>query len=151
MAFQYKILQNVFSLNKKLFLFNKVDSPLCSFCNREDETLTHLFYSCPSTSNLWKKLQNALSNILQLPNLTTQSTIFGFIDINKEYYVVINHLLLIFKLYIYKDRNYKKLNLLTLKRKIVKIHNIEKDIAQKNTNKYKWFKEKWKACEKVVF
>ena len=150
-AFQYKILHNVLFLNKQLFLFNKVTSPLCPICNKEDETPTHLFFTCSFTTSLWKQLQNALLNILVLPNLTPQSAIFGFLNIEKEHYLVINHLLLIFKLYIYKDRNCKRLNLQSLKRKIVKIYNIEKGIAQKNTNKQKKFDEKWKAFEQIVF
>ena len=32
----------------------------------------------------------------------------------------------------------------------MKIYNIEKDIAQKNTNKQKKFDEKWKAFEQIV-
>ena len=136
-AFQYKILHNVLFLNKQLFLFNKVTSPLCSICNNEDETPTNLFFTCSFTNSLRKQLQNALLNILVLSNLTPQSAIFGFSNIEKEHYLVINHLLLIFKLYIYKDRNCKRLNLQSLKRKIVKVYNIEKDIAQKNTNKRK--------------
>ena len=33
----------------------------------------------------------------------------------------------------------------------MKIYNIEKDIAQKNTNKQRKFDEKWKAFEQIVF
>ena len=35
--FQYKILNNVLYLNEKLFKFKIVSSPLCSFCNSENE------------------------------------------------------------------------------------------------------------------
>ena len=41
--FQYKILHNVLFLNKQLFLFNKTLSPLCSFCNTDDETVIQIF------------------------------------------------------------------------------------------------------------
>ena len=82
-AFQYKILHNVLFLNKQLFLFNKVTSPLCSICNNEDETPTNLFFTCSFTNSLWKQLQNALLNILVLSNLTPQSAIFGFSNIEK--------------------------------------------------------------------
>ena len=77
-AFQYKILHNVLFLNKQLFLFNKVTSPLCSICNKEDEIPTHLFFTCSFTTSLWKQLQNALLNILVLPNLTPQSAFLNF-------------------------------------------------------------------------
>ena len=44
--FQYEILNNVLYLNEKRFRFKIVSSPLCSFCNSENETPIHLFYSC---------------------------------------------------------------------------------------------------------
>ena len=36
--FQYKILNHILFVNKMLFKFRKVESPLCSFCKAEDET-----------------------------------------------------------------------------------------------------------------
>ena len=51
--FQYKILNNMLYLNEKLFKFEIIVSPLCSFCNFEDETPIHLFYSCNQTNSLW--------------------------------------------------------------------------------------------------
>ena len=38
--FQYKLLNNIILL----FRFRKVDSPLCSYCNNEEETPLHLFH-----------------------------------------------------------------------------------------------------------
>ena len=55
--FQYKLLNNVLYLNNMLFRFKKVDSPLCSYCNEEEETLLHLFHSCLKTKQLWNKLR----------------------------------------------------------------------------------------------
>ena len=42
--FRYKISHNVLYLNKKLFQFNKIGSPECSFCKCEEEATIHLFY-----------------------------------------------------------------------------------------------------------
>ena len=39
--FQYKLLNNVLYLNNMLFRFKKVHSPLCSYCNEEEETPLH--------------------------------------------------------------------------------------------------------------
>ena len=39
--FQYKILNNAFYLNKRLFRSKLVESPLCSLCGVEDETVAH--------------------------------------------------------------------------------------------------------------
>ena len=43
--FQYKLLNNVLYLNNVFFRFKKVDSPFCSYCNKE-KTPLHLFHSC---------------------------------------------------------------------------------------------------------
>ena len=47
--FQYKILNNILFLNKLLFKFEKLQSPLSSFCNSADETPLHIFYTCINT------------------------------------------------------------------------------------------------------
>ena len=44
--FQYKILNVIIFTNKKLHRFKMVDSPLCAFCNSEEESLEHLLYFC---------------------------------------------------------------------------------------------------------
>ena len=53
---QYKILHNVLYLNKKLFEFNKINSPECSFCKCEEETTIHLFHICKKAQALWTQL-----------------------------------------------------------------------------------------------
>ena len=42
-SFQYKILNNILYLNKKLHIVGIKSSPLCSFCNLYDETPFHIF------------------------------------------------------------------------------------------------------------
>ena len=54
--FQYKILHNILFLNKKLYLVGITKSPLCSYCNTNDETPIHLFCECNSTKYLWLQL-----------------------------------------------------------------------------------------------
>ena len=44
--FQYKILNNLLYLNKKLFRVAKVQPPLCFFCKSSDETAVLLFSRC---------------------------------------------------------------------------------------------------------
>ena len=45
-SFQYKILNSVLFLNKKLHTFGIKPSPLFSFCNLYDQTPYHIFYEC---------------------------------------------------------------------------------------------------------
>ena len=51
-CFHYKIINNVFYLNKKLFQFDKTQSLLCSFCHTEAETTIHIFHKYSLTKIL---------------------------------------------------------------------------------------------------
>ena len=55
-----------------------------------------------------KKLQSALLSILELPDLALQSAILGLSELNHQYYLILNQLLLIFKFDVYKARDGKK-------------------------------------------
>ena len=65
-----------------LFRFKKVDSSLCSYCNKEQETLLHLFHSCLKTKQLWNKLRQYLSKFTNISHSTPQSSIPGIFDNN---------------------------------------------------------------------
>ena len=75
--FQYTILNNVLYLNEKL------SSPLRSFCNSENETPIHLFYSCNQTKSLWSKLQELLNSEILLPQNKPHSAFLVFQIIRK--------------------------------------------------------------------
>ena len=67
-----------------LFRFKKVDSSLCSYCNKEQETLLHLFHSCLKTKQLWNKLRQYLSKFTNISHSTPQSSIPGIFDNNQH-------------------------------------------------------------------
>ena len=129
--FQYKLLNNVLYLNNMLHRFKKVDSPLCSYCNEEEETPLHLFHSCLKTKQLWNRLRQYFSQFINIPLSTPQSSILGIFD-NNQHSGLINHLLLIFKFYIYSTRNTKQLNFNNLMITIKKIKEIEKELTSSN-------------------
>ena len=80
-----------------------------------DETPLHFFYNCTKVKLLWDKLKEFISNeTLSIPSLTPQSTILGYIDLSDDY-LLINHLILIYKFYIYNSRNRGYLNIEHLK------------------------------------
>ena len=55
------------SIEQKLSKFGIVESPLCTFCGTEDETLEHLFVLCHHSKVFWREN----SNWLQLGNIHT--------------------------------------------------------------------------------
>ena len=69
-SFQYKILNNVLDLNKKLQIFGIKSSPQCSFCNLYDENPFHIFYECDRVKFLWSELVQCFQNTLILRTLT---------------------------------------------------------------------------------
>ena len=73
-SFQYKILNNVLYLNKKLFKFRKLTSPLCPFCKLSDETVLHLFYECNILLNLRNELVLFFGNKFTLFDLTREAS-----------------------------------------------------------------------------
>ena len=102
-----------------LYKFGKKVSSLCSFCMKELESPVYYFHSCTKINFLWTQLHHSFQNVLIIPSVTPQSAIFRFTD-HKVNYHLINHILLIFKYYVYKTRENGSLDLKVLKRKIHK-------------------------------
>ena len=94
-SFQYKILNNIFYLNKKLHTFG------LSFWKMEEETISHLFYYCIHIQDIWNQVQIYFTDCFDFSQLTPQTAIFGFHDIDNDTFLIQNHILLLFKLCIY--------------------------------------------------
>ena len=82
-----------------LYRFGILQDSLSPFCSLEEETPMHIFYSCNHRQILWKRLKYYIQNNLDFPSLTSQSAILGFTNSESENFIIINHLLLIFKYY----------------------------------------------------
>ena len=127
-CFQYKVLNNALFLNKKLFLFKKSNSPLCSFCKEENETVFQLYFYCPNVRNLWNQLNFYLAEDLTLQPQTLQAVVFGFSENDHTVNVIlITSFFLIFKFYVYHSKEKGFLNVKYLVNQIVKIKKIEKE------------------------
>jgi len=149
-VFQYKILNNILYLNKALFKFGKTSSPLCSFCKKEEETIIHLFHSCNKIKEIWNNLRLYFASKIVIPLLTPQSAIFGFLGENlDENSLIINHLLLIVKFYIYTARENGNLIFPVLVKKISKIKSIEENNCGNDLNKIKKFNKKWSKIKNM--
>ena len=135
--FQYKVLHNTLHVNKMLFKFGKVIPPRCSSCQLHEETLIHLFYDCLIVKRIWNQLKSILLNIINFPISTPQSAIFGFWDLDTNEHLILNHLLLIFKMYIYNARTTVDLNISRLLIYIKGIKNIEKKLCENDAKRKK--------------
>ena len=101
------------------------------------ESIIHLFVTCRVTKNLWEQLCAWLSDLdikLPLP-LEPQFLILGIWNEKLENSSRVNHLILIFKRYIYLKKNDgNNRNIFSLKAFIKNIESIERHIASQNGN-----------------
>ena len=149
--FQYKILYNILYLNKMLFTFGKTKTPLCSFCHLYDETLKHIFLECIYVKQLWDHLRLFLMNDISLLILTPQTAIFGFINgIESNVYKIKNHILLIFKLHVYKSRERGTLELSRLINEKKKVKLLEKNSVQNYVKKLEQYNVKWEKTHRAI-
>ena len=145
-SFQYKIINNALFLNKRLFKFDVIELPACSFCGQVDESPIHFFSQCSVTVELWMKLQRWLTPSLVLPDLTLENALLGYMPIishNGTTAKLVNHILLIFKrnLYEMRSRNVAP-SIFYIINKIKQIRDIEYQIAKKS-DKLDFHLNKW--------
>ena len=58
----------------------KVESPLCSMCCTEVETLTHITIHCKYSKKLWKDIKERCGSQLSLPDLTEEIVYLGWLS-----------------------------------------------------------------------
>ena len=124
-AFQYKLLNRIIFTNDKLFKFKLVDSPSCNFCKTNEESLEHLLFFCKITEFFWKEVLSwpaILNN--EIVDFSLIDVLFGKFDIDEDF-IVINHILLLAKFYIYRSKlDNTKPSLEVFKAKLKVIFNI---------------------------
>ena len=109
-----------------------------------EDTPLHLCYNCIKTKLLWDQWKELISNeTLSFPSLTPQSAILGHVDLSDDY-LLINHLIPIYKFYIYNSRNRGYLNIEHLKAIIDKTKRIEEEISKHELKKRSKYLMKWR-------
>ena len=74
-SFQYKLLNRVLLLNKRLYTFGTKSFPLCSFCNLCVDAPLYIFHECDDIKCVWSDLVQYFQNSLVLPTLTPKTAI----------------------------------------------------------------------------
>ena len=102
--FQYRLLYRILPTCRYLFLCKIVDSPQCSFCDSEEETLYHLFWECQYVNIFWNELLRLMSTkcpILNNFSFTEQLVLLGT-QKNVKTDSVMDFVILLAKYFIYK-------------------------------------------------
>ena len=131
-AFQYKLLNHIVYTNDRLYKFKIVDSPLCAFCNSENESLEHLLFLCKASEVFWKEVLSWLAiHKNELLNVSLTDVLFGKFDIDKDF-MAVNHVLLLGKYFIYRCKlDNIKPSLAVFKAKLKATLNLEFYIVRK--------------------
>ena len=129
--FQYKILNNILYLNRQLFRMKLVDSPFCSLRGHCVKTVTHLFLSCTVSQELWDEIIEWSRSCMLLPKLTEQIIYLGWFQ-DSSYNILINHIILLFKQFIYIRKESKsQINIQGFKHFLKNIIDVKKVIVNK--------------------
>ena len=107
-SFQYKIFNNMLYLNERLFKFNIVDSPSCSLCGDYNESIKHIFCTCTVTQRLWDQLRSWLYEVISFSILEPKTVILGLSSETTSNYILINHIILLFRRFIFLKRKERK-------------------------------------------
>ena len=68
---QYRILNRIVGTKDYLFKINRNNDRTCSFCNKEVETIMHLFVNCEEVPNFWSELEKDIRLNLDINLVTT--------------------------------------------------------------------------------
>ena len=149
-VFHYKIVNNILYLNQQLFKINLVSTDKCSYCHFASENVRHLFCKCIVTKRLWFQIQNFFSSIIHIPNLSVECAFVGFLNLQNDNHVFLNHLLLIFKLFVYSKRNSKILNIQSFIQEVRSTENLERFSIGESKHKANFHHKKWNQVLKLL-
>ena len=80
---------------------NLAETNTCSFCNRCEEAISHLFYECQNITPIWERVSKLVNDLVQPMSVNKQNALLGSNETN----VKLDRLLLEEKKYLYNCRN----------------------------------------------
>ena len=148
--FQYRIIHRILGTNKLLFEMNLKDSPLCSICQDQTETLMHLFVTCSKVSQIWSDLEDWILKLTKFKiNFSVQDKLLGRIHFD-PFFLPINTIIIVTKYYIFTSSKTNRLpNIFEMQKRLKIVYDDQLLVAQVNS-KQTDFNNKW-AQFKTLF
>ncbi len=141
--FQYRVVHNILPTNAWLKKIGITNSDFCTFCQRDKETVKHLFVECNKVIDIWQQIRNKWTI---LRGLNTFNICYGMLDSGNDNFMVINHITFMFKWYVYKYRvNQTNFSFNAFIRLVDSTIELEYFCAQRKSALDIHFK-KWNAC-----
>lgn len=121
-----------------MFIFGFEAPSLCSLCNLEDETPFHLLFDSHIEKSLWTQLENCFSDDFKLFTLMPNTNLIGIFNdsLIAENASLMNHILLIIKLHVFKSRENHSLYLHYIIANRHTVKTFEKRIASVRDHKF---------------
>ena len=140
--FQYRLLHRIIPTNILLYKMRIKDTTLCSFCNADEETLLHLFYSCNIVQDFWKDFSELITRHTDVPlGLEKETIIFG--KQYRKHNDCINLLLLLAKQFIFTQKiKNSSIDINSFMFSLKCYFDLERRIYAKNGKTLK-FKDRW--------
>ena len=145
---QYRLVHRILTTNVTRNIYDKQISPLCTFCEKVNETYKHLFYECEYVMKLWLKLSKWLDYFCYIQFVPDYYEII-FNRYKDAFKALVNTVILITKQYIYAAKCQKnKLSITELLKCINMYRHLEK-INAKRQRTLRQFQNKWAIYDVV--
>ena len=143
--FQVRIIHRILSNRHFLHKIKIKDSPLCLYCSQE-ETLTHMLWTCPNTQSILTELKTWLFTINPV-EISEEAFLF---NIGNQLTQVQKYILLETKFYIFYTKHLETpLSFNHLKYKLKRTFKILESLAIRN-NSIETFKKEWNPYSYIL-
>ena len=106
-SFQYKVIHRILVCNKYLSNIRVKNSPVCTYCDGQNDTIEHFLVKCPPVGYFWKSVFKWLNLVVKVDTTGVGECdlLFGLTQ-KRSNRDVLNLVLLKAKYYIYRQRLY---------------------------------------------
>lgn len=142
----YRVINRIITTNKYLQDIGISDHSTCTFCTRETETITHLFWRCPVTQTFLQNIDRELYTQYQI-HLDYREQSWFFLQETDPLQTL---LICITKAIIFKARNVERKPEVSHMMNTLKIEAQKEQFASKLNNKLDTFEKKWKTLQNIL-
>ena len=144
----YRIINRIISTNTFLFKIGKSESPLCTFCKEENETLYHILWECEKVKNFIEEIIGYIKdNYNIILRLTAQSWFFPRIGEESKLSIII---ITIAKQAVFQAKHKNNTPNINQFIALLKIEAEKEQISSIRNNKNLQFLEKWGSVSKIL-
>ena len=109
-----------------------------------------MFFDCEVSKALWSELKNKFSNNISLPSLDLQSAVTGFLGTNNIDNLIINNILLMFKISLYNNRDKNTITMHNVLCNLKRREIIERSLVSLNLKKLLFHNKKWEKIAQFL-